>query len=174
MYFSICPLIISSATQITNTTEVRNYGKRRLPALSPVQWAACIPAVPCLNCVFYVRLTLVKISTYRTRVPKPTHKTHNTQHTRVKQNAFCFMQKDTYSSQTCSGGHITPNPTQNGFGWCLFAYGAYKLVPQPSTLKGWPRRTHAHEPGAATATHRLNGAPTVDWVPRNQFRPLDL
>ena len=38
---------------------------------------------------------------------------HNTQHTRVKQNSLYFMQKGTQPSQTCSGGHITPNPTQN-------------------------------------------------------------
>jgi hypothetical protein len=37
---------------------------------------------------------------------------HNTQHTRVKQNILFFMQKDTQPSQTCSGEHITPNPTQ--------------------------------------------------------------
>jgi hypothetical protein len=24
-------------------------------------------------------------------------------------------------------GHITPNPTHNQSGWCLFAYGEYKL-----------------------------------------------
>jgi hypothetical protein len=32
-------------------------------------------------------------------------------------------------------------------------------------------RTDAHEPGAAAATHRLSGAPTADWVPRDEFRP---
>jgi hypothetical protein len=44
------------------------------------------------------------------------HNSHNTQHTRVKQNALCFMQKGTQPSQTCSGGHITPNPTQTDGG----------------------------------------------------------
>jgi hypothetical protein len=37
---------------------------------------------------------------------------HNTQHARVKQNTRSFIQKGTQSSQACSGGHITPNPTQ--------------------------------------------------------------
>jgi hypothetical protein len=37
-------------------------------------------------------------------------------YTRVKQNTLCFTQKDTKPSQTCSGGHITPNPTQNRCG----------------------------------------------------------
>ena len=41
---------------------------------------------------------------------------HNTQHTRVIKHTLCFMQKDTQPSQTCSGGHITPNPTQNRCG----------------------------------------------------------
>ena len=41
---------------------------------------------------------------------------HNTQQTRAKQNALCFTQKDTQPSQACSGGHITPNPTQNRCG----------------------------------------------------------
>jgi hypothetical protein len=44
------------------------------------------------------------------------HNSHNTQHTRVKQSTLCFTQKDTQPSQTCSGGHITPNPTQNRCG----------------------------------------------------------
>jgi hypothetical protein len=30
------------------------------------------------------------------------HKSHNTQHTRAKQNTLCFMQKDTQPSKTCS------------------------------------------------------------------------
>jgi hypothetical protein len=36
-----------------------------------------------------------------------------TQPTGVKQNALCFMhkEKDTQPSQSCSGVHITPNPT---------------------------------------------------------------
>ena len=34
----------------------------------------------------------------------------------VKQSTRCFTQKDTQPSQTCSGGHITPNPTQNRCG----------------------------------------------------------
>jgi hypothetical protein len=55
------------------------------------------------------------------------HNTHNTQHTRVQQNALCFTQKKTQPSQACSGGHITPNPTQNRSGRCLFACGEYKL-----------------------------------------------
>jgi hypothetical protein len=36
---------------------------------------------------------------------------------------------------------------------------------------GWPRHTYAHELGASAATHRLGGAPTADWVPRDEFRP---
>jgi len=42
-------------------------------------------------------------------------------------DTLCFTQKDTQPSQTCSGEHITPNPTQNRCGWCPFAYGEYKL-----------------------------------------------
>ena len=38
------------------------------------------------------------------------YNSHNTQHTRVKQNTLFFMQKDTKPSQTCSGGHITSGP----------------------------------------------------------------
>jgi len=37
------------------------------------------------------------------------------------------MQKDTQPSKACSGGHITPKPSQSRCGWCLFAYGEYKL-----------------------------------------------
>jgi len=37
---------------------------------------------------------------------------HTTPHTRVKQNALCFLQKDTQPSQTYYGGHIIPNPIQ--------------------------------------------------------------
>jgi hypothetical protein len=55
------------------------------------------------------------------------HNSHKTQHTRVKQNTLCFMQKGTQPSQACSGGHITPNPTQKQCGWRLFAYGEYEL-----------------------------------------------
>ena len=33
-----------------------------------------------------------------------------------KQSTLCFTQKDTQPSQTCSGGHITSNPTQNRCG----------------------------------------------------------
>jgi hypothetical protein len=40
---------------------------------------------------------------------------------------FKSTQKDTQPSQTCSGGHITPIRPQNRCGWCLFAYGEYKL-----------------------------------------------
>ena len=52
--------------------------------------------------------------------------------TGVKQNELCFVQKDTqkghsHPSQICPGGQIIPNPTQNRCGWCLFAYGEYKL-----------------------------------------------
>ena len=32
---------------------------------------------------------------------------HTTQHTRVKQNSLCFLQKGTQPSQTCSWGHMT-------------------------------------------------------------------
>jgi hypothetical protein len=43
---------------------------------------------------------------------------HNTQLTRAKTKIthFTLCKKDTQSSQTCSGGHITPNPTQNRCG----------------------------------------------------------
>jgi hypothetical protein len=37
---------------------------------------------------------------------------HNTQQIRIKQNSLSFIHKDTQPSQTSSGGHITPNPTQ--------------------------------------------------------------
>jgi hypothetical protein len=64
---------------------------------------------------------------YHSRANTDSQNSHNTQQTGVKQNKFCFMQKDTQPSQTRSGGHIKPNPTQNRCGWCLFAYGEYKL-----------------------------------------------
>ena len=57
-----------------------------------------------------------RLKTRSNREPTPTHNSHNTQHTGVKQNTLCFMQKDTQPSQTCSGGNITPNPTQNRCG----------------------------------------------------------
>jgi hypothetical protein len=38
-----------------------------------------------------------------------------------------FMQNGTQLSQTCSKLPITPNPTQNRRGRCLFAFGEYKL-----------------------------------------------
>ena len=44
------------------------------------------------------------------------HNSHNTQHTRVKQNTHFFMQKGTQPSQACYGGHITPSPTKNRSG----------------------------------------------------------
>jgi hypothetical protein len=54
-----------------------------------------------------------------TREPTTTHTTHTTR---------------TQPSQACSGGHITPNPTQNRWGRCLFAYGEYKLMNTASKL----------------------------------------
>jgi hypothetical protein len=53
---------------------------------------------------------------FPTILPRHSHNSHNTQHTRVKQNTLCFSQKDTQPSQTCSRGHITPNPTKNRCG----------------------------------------------------------
>ena len=50
------------------------------------------------------------------RAKTDSHNSHNTQHTRVKQNALCFQQKGTQPSQACSGGNITSNPTQNRCG----------------------------------------------------------
>jgi hypothetical protein len=64
---------------------------------------------------------------HHSRANTDSHNSHNTQHTSLKQNELFFMQKDTQPSQTCSGGHITSNPTQNRCGRCLFAYGEYKL-----------------------------------------------
>ena len=48
---------------------------------------------------------------HHSRSNTDSYNTHNTQHTRVNQSTLCFTQKDTQPSQTCSGGHITPNPT---------------------------------------------------------------
>ena len=45
------------------------------------------------------------------RANNDSHNSHNTQHTRVKQNTLCFTQKDTQPSQTCLEGtshHIRP------------------------------------------------------------------
>ena len=53
-----------------------------------------------------------RLKTRSNREPTPTHNSHNTQHTRVKQNTLFFMQKVTQPSQTCSGGRIISNPTQ--------------------------------------------------------------
>jgi hypothetical protein len=64
------------------------------------------------------------------------HNSHNTQHTRVKQIKLCCMRKVTQSSQECSRGHITPKPSKNRCGWCLFAYGVYKL---DETRLDWTR-----------------------------------
>jgi hypothetical protein len=61
-------------------------------------------------------------------------------------------------------------PPQNQFRKPLSTFGylrSRKLLPQPSPPLSWPRRTHAHEPGAATATQWFSGAPTADWVPRD-------
>ena len=64
--------------------------------------------------------------TYTTREPTTTHTTHTTRNTRVKHNTLFFTQKDTQPSQTCSGGHTTPNQNQDRFEGYLFAYGEYK------------------------------------------------
>jgi hypothetical protein len=61
--------------------------------------------------------------TYSIREPTPTQTTHNAQHTGVKQNSIFFAQKGTKPSQASSGRHITPDPTQNRCGKCLFASG---------------------------------------------------
>jgi hypothetical protein len=53
---------------------------------------------------------------HHSRANNDSHNSHKTQHTRVKQSTLCFTQKDTQPSQTCSGGDITPNPTQNRCG----------------------------------------------------------
>ena len=53
---------------------------------------------------------------HHSRANTDSQNVHNTQRTKVKQNKLCFMQKDTEHSQTCSGGHATPNPTQNRCG----------------------------------------------------------
>ena len=53
---------------------------------------------------------------HHSRANSDSHNSHNTQHTRAKQNSLCFTQKETQPSQTYSGGHITPNPTQNRCG----------------------------------------------------------
>jgi hypothetical protein len=53
---------------------------------------------------------------HHSRANTDSHYSHNTQHTRVKQNKLCSMQKDTQPSQTFSKGYITPNPTQNRCG----------------------------------------------------------
>jgi hypothetical protein len=37
------------------------------------------------------------------------------------------MKKKAQPSHASFGGHITPKPTQNRWGWCLFAYGEYSL-----------------------------------------------
>jgi hypothetical protein len=65
-------------------------------------------------------------------------------------------------------------PPQHHFRKLLLQFrnlGSRQLLPQLSSPLSWPRRTHAHESGAATATHRLYGAPTADWVPGDKFRP---
>ena len=51
--------------------------------------------------------------------------------------------------------------------------GSRQLLPQLSPPLGWPRRTHAHEPGAATATHRLGGAPTAKKALKRKNLPID-
>jgi hypothetical protein len=51
------------------------------------------------------------------------HNSCNTQETRVKQNSLCFMQKDTLPSHASSGGHITPNSSQNRCGLCYLLMG---------------------------------------------------
>ena len=67
------------------------------------------------------------------------------------------------TAPVCSVGFMPLSP----FGYHV----PRQLLPQPSPPLGWPRRAHAHEPGAATATHRLGSAPTADWVPRDELRP---
>jgi hypothetical protein len=56
-------------------------------------------------------------------------------------------------------------------GWASEGWASRQPLPQPISPLGWPRRTHAHKPGATTAIHRLGGAPTADRVPRDKFRP---
>ena len=76
---------------------------------------------------------------HHSRANTDPHNSHNTQHTRVKQSTLRFTQKDTQPSQTCSGGNITPNPNKSRCGWCLFAYGEYKLD-YTRLIMSWIRR----------------------------------
>jgi hypothetical protein len=76
--------------------------------------------------------------------------------------------------QYVSHQHRPHYPPQHHFRKPLSPFGhlgSRQLLPQPSLPLGWPRRTHAHEPGAETATRWLGGAPTANWVPRDEFRP---
>jgi len=42
-------------------------------------------------------------------------------------------------------------------------------IAQPSLPLSWLNRARVHEPGAATATHRLGGAPTANSIPRDDL-----
>jgi hypothetical protein len=53
-------------------------------------------------------------------------KSHNTQHTRIKQSVLCLMQKGTHPSEPFSVGHIKPSPTQNRRGKPLLMGGIKK------------------------------------------------
>jgi hypothetical protein len=84
----------------------------------------------------------LKQNLQHSRANTDSNNSHYKQHTRVKQNVLSFMQKalspesktkctllyakGTQPSKTCSGGHITPNQTQNRCGLCRFAYEEYK------------------------------------------------
>ena len=85
-----------------------------------------------------------------------------------------FGASTTACPQYLSHQHRSHYPQQHHFRKPHSSFGhlgSRQLLTQPSPQKGWPRRTHAHEPGAAAATHRLGGAPTADWIPRDEFRP---
>jgi hypothetical protein len=56
-------------------------------------------------------------------------KSHNTQHAaHGNKLKFTFLYATVHSAQPgMFWRHITPNPTKNGSGWCLFAGGEHKL-----------------------------------------------
>jgi hypothetical protein len=84
------------------------------------------------------------------RANTDSHNSHNTQYSRAKSNALCFMQKGTQPSQACSGGHITPNPIQIDAGDATLLMGSihYTRLEMPQAFET-PR---AYQNGAPAAS----------------------
>ena len=79
-----------------------------------------------------------------------------------------FGASTTFCPQYVSHKHRPHYPPQHHFRKPLSPFGnleCRQVLSQPSPPLSWPRRTHAHGPGAAAATHRLSDASFVLPIP---------